>query len=150
MKGAIRVINSNSLPLTGLPSTKLYGWECHLGAPQTLTGLVPWPLPWVTGPVTNHPLREKSFPGVQSELPSMQLHSISSCCWSSEGDQHLLLCFPLKGVVGCDEDTPQPSFLQTEQAKCPQLLLRGLVLETFCNLGHTPPLEHCNSLMSLH
>lgn len=46
--------------------------------PQTLTGLVPWPLAWATALVTNHSLREEPSPGVQSELPSMQLHSISS------------------------------------------------------------------------
>lgn len=57
-KGPIRIIKFNSLLLTGLPSIKLYGEECHPCAPQTLTGLVPWPLPWVTAPVTDHSLKE--------------------------------------------------------------------------------------------
>ena len=30
-------------------------------------------------PVTDHPLSEEPFPNVQSELPLMQFHSISSC-----------------------------------------------------------------------
>lgn len=87
---------------------------------------------------------------IWTSLNVASFYFLVPCCWSSEADQHLLLCFLLEEVAGCDEDTPQPPFLQTEQAKCPQLLLRGLVFETFCNLGHAPPPEHCNSLMSLH
>lgn len=66
----------------------------------------------------------------------MQLHSISS--HPVAGHQRVSAPPPpLEEVVGCDEGTPQPSFLQTEQARCPQLLLRGSVLETFCSLGHS-------------
>lgn len=84
---------------------------------------------------------------IWTSLNAALFYFLVSCCWSSEGDQHLLLCFPPEKVVDCNEDIPQPSLLQTEHAKCPQALLRGLVLETFCNLGHTP-VEHCNSLVS--
>lgn len=78
----------------------------------------------------------------QSELSLMQLHSSSLCPIShhrTEGMSTSLSNASLEEVVDCHEVTAQPSFLQAEQAKWPQLLLVCLTLEAF-----SPPWSPCS------
>jgi len=70
--------------------------------------------------MTSHSLREEPFPSVQSELPLMQLHSISLCPFAGHQREMISsssVTAPFEEVVDCDEVTPQPSLLQAEQAK---------------------------------
>lgn len=65
MKGLIKAIDSNSLLLSGLSKTEPYEKD-H--CPDTLwTRLVPWPLPWETCSMTDHPVHEGPF-GCQDSL----------------------------------------------------------------------------------
>jgi len=46
-------------------------------------------------PVTNHPLGEEPCPNAQSELPLMQLHSISSCPVTDDQREEISSSSPL-------------------------------------------------------
>lgn len=46
---------------------------------RTLKGLVPWLLPWISSPVSDKNVCEKSLHSILSELPLTQLRYISSC-----------------------------------------------------------------------
>jgi len=62
--------------------------------------------------VTNHLLSEEPFPNFHSELPLMQLHSMSLCPVTGrqrEEISHYPSAALLEEVVDCDEVTPQPS-----------------------------------------
>ncbi|KAK4818862.1 hypothetical protein QYF61_020081 [Mycteria americana] len=57
-------------------------------------------------PVTDHPPSEEPFPNVQSELPLMQLHSISSCPIADHQREEISTSpsvDPLEEVVDCNE-----------------------------------------------
>ena len=59
--------------------------------------------------MTDHPLSEEPFPSVQSELPLMQLHSISSCPVSGHQGEEISTspsAAPLEEVLDCDEVAP--------------------------------------------
>lgn len=69
----------SSLLLSELYQTKPHDWEHHPDTPWTLTGLVLWPLIWRNlfhWPIT---LSVKRLSCSQSELPLMQLHTLSMC-----------------------------------------------------------------------
>lgn len=81
---------------------------------------------------------ESLFPTPHLNIP-LQLDCISMGPTAGhQRDQHLACtALPLESA-DCDEVTPQPPFLQDEQAKWPQLLLISLVLKAFQHLHHPP------------
>lgn len=77
-------------------------------------------------PVVMHPLSEKPFFNDQPELPLALLHSISSCPTTGhqrEETSPSASTALLEENVGFDMGASQPSLLQTQQSKQPQLLL---------------------------
>ena len=61
--------------------------------------------------------------------------SLGPVCCLGEEAKTLLITIPLQEVVECNEVSPEPPLLQTEQSQLPQLLLIRLVLQTphqFC------------------
>ena len=66
--------------------------------------------------MTDHLLSEEAFPNVQSELPLMQLYTISTCPITGQQKQISTSpsAAPLEEVVDCDEvpAKPQPCPMQ--------------------------------------
>lgn len=82
--------------------------------------------------MTNHPLGERPFPNVQTELPLMQFHSVSPYPITGHVRKEISTSpatAALEGVVDCERVTSQPSLLQTQQSKRSQPLLTSLVLK---------------------
>ncbi|KAK4818295.1 hypothetical protein QYF61_010437 [Mycteria americana] len=130
-----------------LPRPPLYHVPKHL-IQTSFKYLQGWRLNHFPGqpvPMLDNPFSEVTFPNIQSKPPLAQLEAISSCpitCYLGEETDPHLSTTSFQVVVESDKVSPQPPFLQAEQAQFPQPLLIRLLLQTLHQL-------HCPSLDSL-
>ena len=83
------------------------------------------------------------FPNVQPKSPLMQLWIIPMCPVTGEQGEELSTSLPTSPPLEAIENNevpPQPSFLQTRQARSPQLLFTGHAFQPSHQLC-CPPLD---------
>ena len=101
------------------------------------------------GPASHHSQSKELPPDIQSKSSLLQLKTISPCpavIYPFKELTPLLFIGSLSVLKGCNEVTPQPSFVQAEQAQLPQPVFIWEVFQSSDCL-HGPPLDEALHLL---